>query len=1079
MRRADEALSGATTQADVAVQIVEQARNILGSMSAHLWPYDDAADLFITEGFACSGIPEQLQDEFSALQPRSAGGASRLVVENHLILASTLGDPTKFPFLDEARARLFERAGIRSQLSIALELPGETMGVLNANYDAPLSLSEQELGIARSFADHAALALKRARLMDQVSRVRDTVGAVAQISALGDLQVTLLAIVNGLRRALHCDAVTLHAYDAETDEFMFPPAVTGVRDVEAALRRVHVAGDSVVRKILNSDRVHVAEDASTDPDMRGAFVEREGIRSSVGTVLRMRDTKVGVLFINYRSRHTFTTDEIDNIELFANQAAVAIRNAQMFQAQQRHAQVLIRIQETASQVSALVQRDELLSRIVEMAAGALVAPAATLMLWDERTDHFAIRAQHGLSEAYIHQQIPSARVWAEVDKAIPNQPRYTKDLRKSPYGRLDLIRSEDLCSALSVPVVESGQIIGILNLYSRSAPRSFTIDEEKIAGVFAAQVALALRDAHLYNATVRQEAALRALYRAGQITASSHSQTLNETLDEIARQALVLVGSEGVDGSFSHLALKAGNRLRFTAASEPAVLERFRAEFGDIDLEGSGPIGIAGQVAKTGNPLNIADVLEYQKKGGSYVLLDARTRSELSVPIGVGDRVIGVIDVQHPARDAFKREDETALRSLAAQAAIAIQNARLYEQQRIVADISRETARQLALDAFLDTLFAKLTDIFAGRDIPISPSLAVYDRASGQLTTYLSESMRRRGVSMPMRSLDDLGIIPWVAKTMQPYYAEVVSGDPHYLGLSADIRSEFAVPIIFGEELLGVLAVESPVSSPFSPEDIQLLQTLADQIATTLNTIHQYAELERTQQLMAARTSVAWIGMVGSIWRHTTDKHAITIREAADLVQRELSSPKPDIRAIKQWLETIERLANRIMEKPLTPPLSAEEGVSSITLNTFLRERRERMWASEPYKSCPVGMKLSLSEHDSVRASIEWLRRALEIVIDNAINAMSEVPKPSLTISSRRNGNFAEIAVKDSGPGIPPAILDSLFEQPIEKPKGSKGLGLGLVLAQMIVQTYGGQIRIGDTGLRGTTMVISLPLEVR
>ena len=115
MRRADEALSTATTQEAITALIVEQARIVLRGMSAHLWPYDDAADLFITEGFACSGIPEALQDEFRKLQPRSSGGASRLVIEKTLILADTLGDPTQFPFLDEARARLFDRAGIKSQ----------------------------------------------------------------------------------------------------------------------------------------------------------------------------------------------------------------------------------------------------------------------------------------------------------------------------------------------------------------------------------------------------------------------------------------------------------------------------------------------------------------------------------------------------------------------------------------------------------------------------------------------------------------------------------------------------------------------------------------------------------------------------------------------------------------------------------------------------------------------------------------------------------------------------------------------------------------------------------------------------
>jgi GAF domain-containing protein len=470
--------------------------------------------------------------------------------------------------------------------------------------------------------------------------------------------------------------------------------------------------------------------------------------------------------------------------------------------------------------------------------------------------------------------------------------------------------------------------------------------------------------------------------------------------------------------------------------------------------------------------------MEYQEKGGSYILLDTRTRSELAVPIRVDDRVIGVINVEHPARDAFKREDEIALKGLAAQAAIAIQNARLYEQQRIVTDISRETARQLDLNAFLDTLFTKLVGIFAGRDIPISPSLATYDRASEQLTTYLSESYRNADICVPVRSLHDVGIIPWVAKTKQPYYAEVVSKDSHYLGLSADTRSEFAVPILFGEELLGVLDVESPVAYPFSPEDIQLLQTLADHIATTLNTIRQYIEIERTKDLMAARTAMAWIGMVSSVWRHSIGNQAVTVRDNVPLIRRELEKRTPNQAFVLERLDAITRSAEQILEKPITPPLSSQEGVTSVRTNEFVRKCTERLWYNEPYKLTHLQpLDLRLDESATIRVSEAWLRQAFEIVIDNALEAMLEMPDKQLVIGTREKARHAEIYVTDRGRGIPPDALENLFRKPIDKPQGAKGMGVGLLFVREIMQVYSGEINVGATGPEGTTMLLALPLE--
>jgi signal transduction histidine kinase len=126
-----------------------------------------------------------------------------------------------------------------------------------------------------------------------------------------------------------------------------------------------------------------------------------------------------------------------------------------------------------------------------------------------------------------------------------------------------------------------------------------------------------------------------------------------------------------------------------------------------------------------------------------------------------------------------------------------------------------------------------------------------------------------------------------------------------------------------------------------------------------------------------------------------------------------------------------------------------------------------------------LDLEQELDERATVRASREWLRRGLEIVVDNAVQAMLAVGTPNkrLTVQTRLRGATIEILVQDSGPGIPDEILAKLFKEPIDKPRGSRGAGIGLLLARTIFETYEGTIDVRDTGPSGTRMVILLPVE--
>ena len=97
------------------------------------------------------------------------------------------------------------------------------------------------------------------------------------------------------------------------------------------------------------------------------------------------------------------------------------------------------------------------------------------------------------------------------------------------------------------------------------------------------------------------------------------------------------------------------------------------------------------------------------------------------------------------------------------------------------------------------------------------------------------------------------------------------------------------------------------------------------------------------------------------------------------------------------------------------------------------------------------------------------------MLVDIAVEAAKGQAAQQVTISTRRSEGNIEILISDTGPGIRADVRDKLFLEPIPKAACEKGLGVGLLMAQTIVQTYGGEILVGNTGPEGTTMIIRLP----
>lgn len=909
---AAQKLAGVDDVQEVLKQIVQSAREVLQANTTVLWPYDNDRGVFIPSELVAEGIAPDLLEKLREDEPGPDGVASILIEQSYLQVTD-VNSATNYSHLNISSGGFRKKLGVQSYQGIALKTGGETLGILYINYQYPQQFEEADKSTLEAFAYHAALALKKARLLQQVNRVHNTTRIIAKASVLNNLQQTLKTVVEGLKSVLFCDAVLLYVYNQFSGRLEHPPTIVDVYNIEAASRAGKVLQDSIVYRMLQNDKPYIVDNIKRDPLFRDRrFAKDEHIASCVAIPLLVAEQRVGVLFVNYRTLHRFVGEEVDDIELFAHQAAVAIRAAQ------------------------------------------------------------------------LHDEI------------------------------------------------------------------------------------------------AKRTAYLQTFYEASE--AFSSTLALDEILNRIAEQAWLFTGRVGEQATFSDLAIVEENKLSIKAAYPQKWLPQLQAQAGEISLEKDKKNGVTGRAVRTKQSQLVDDVT----RDSDYIGGNPQTHSELAVPIIIGNRVIGVINVEHQDYMVFDEEDQRALEALAAQAAIVLEKARLFTeieyralQLDTASKVARDATATLNIGELLNSTVRLISERFAFYHAGIflldtKGQYAVLQAASSED----GQNMLKQGYKLEV----NVGIVGFVAQSGKPRIALNVGEDSEFFNnpYLPNTRSEMALPLTVHDRVIGVLDVQSIKAGAFTEADKDILQILADQLSNAIENARQYKELEQTKGIVGSRTALAWMGMASSAWRHSSDKHARTIVEQIDHLRADLTKATlpTGYSHILERLSMIQRLARQIEEKPITPPLSSEEGVDSISLNSLIQERVKQLWENEPYKLSVLRLDLKLDNSLTVRVSSEWLRRALDILIDNAVYVEVNSGQKQIVIETCRKGNQVEIFIHDNGKGIPKEEIPELFLNPIKKPQGSHGLGVGLLMAQVIVQVYGGEIGIFSTSLAGTTMFIRLPLEV-
>jgi two-component system NtrC family sensor kinase len=258
--------------------------------------------------------------------------------------------------------------------------------------------------------------------------------------------------------------------------------------------------------------------------------------------------------------------------------------------------------------------------------------------------------------------------------------------------------------------------------------------------------------------------------------------------------------------------------------------------------------GITGWVARQKKPLYVPDV----RKDPRYIRGVLRGRSEMAVPLLSGKKLIGVLDVESEQPDAFSRRDLKILSLFATQAAMAIQNIQLYEQERkkslqlrLLNDVGRKMASSLDPEKILPILVKAVQ-----RDFNYHHVMVLLREGGDEVVLNAQVGDPRFLFPKDYRQKLGEGIIGTVAQTGKTILCNDVSQDPRYFRALEATRSELAVPIILGRQVLGVINVESHARNAFDPIDQDILETLSRQLAGVIQNARIYQDCKRTKDFL-------------------------------------------------------------------------------------------------------------------------------------------------------------------------------------------------------------------------------------
>jgi PAS domain S-box-containing protein len=668
----------------------------------------------------------------------------------------------------------------------------------------------------------------------------------ASAHTLDDL---LNVIVARSAHLLEAPGATLYLCDPESDEIKLVAESYPVqRDCLGAVLEV---GESLARTVAQSGEALLLEDFRSWNGRTPAFEEEPPFNTLASVPLTWQSQIIGVLQV-WDGSHTsgFKLPDLELLTLFANQAAVAIANARLREAERAQLLLARTLQEVGALLTSQLGLDEVLENILDLLGRVVQYDSVSIQLVGE-DGLLELSAGRGFPDfervrATVREL--SSRIlsenWLDLKLAVIPDTSKQPDWIVAPG--FEYIRSW-----IGAALLVKGRLIGILSVDCRTE-NALNQASGKTVLAFANQAAIAIENARLFEIEEKRVVQLESLRQASLSLTSSLD--LEAVFDSILESALNLLPGAQVGHIFLYHP-GGGGYLTFGAAlwidgrrGQPVAMPR--------------PDGLTNRVVKSGKLISVPDM----RADPLYTSAPAEwSGSIVGLPLKIGQRVVGVMNIASANIGAFAEADLSLVHLLSDQAAIAIENARLFEQAAterrhlgLLYDVSKELAFSLDPDEILDratTLTCRALNGLSGEAFLYQPE------ESDRLRLRAVSGRGQQDIQTLNRKLDlrsGVGLAGWVCHHRKPACVGDVSQDPrwkHVPGTDEDVRSALVAPILQGERLLGVLTVLHHRRNAFTDDHLELLQAICHQVGLALSNADRYQQVQSLVDLLAAEQS--------------------------------------------------------------------------------------------------------------------------------------------------------------------------------------------------------------------------------
>jgi len=925
-----------------------------------------------------------------------------------------------------------------------------------------------------------------------------------------DLDTLLRSIVSRAIELLDASSGGLYLHRPERDVLEWAMAVgPHLAPIGTILRR----GEGLSGRVWETGEPLIVDDYQ---HWEGRAVVYEGYpwTAIVGVPVRWGEEFLGVLNVLTDPPRTFSPSDAELLSLFAAQAAIAIQNARLFQAEAHRRREAETLQAAALALSATLDLQQVFEAILRELRE--VVPYDSASVQQLKGDRLEIIGGHGfpnleellgVSFDLTAPDNPNREVVrTRAPLILEDAPTVYKEFGREPHAQAGIR------SWLGVPLLFGDRLIGMITLDKRE-PGFYTEDHARLALAFAAQAAIAIENARLYEETRRRAERLAVVNHIAR--AASAILHLDDLMETVYREVTTVFEA---DAFFIALYDEGTKELDYRLRVDEGIREpRERRPLGT---------GLTSLVVSEKKPLLIRDFekeKDHLPEAGLWGTMKVPA-SWLGVPMLIGQRVVGVICVQAYRPHAYGEQEQLLLSTIADQVAVAVENARLFEEERrrvtqlaLINEVGEKATSVLDLDRLMQAVTHSVRESFNYYNV----GLLLLDHERRELVLRaIAGGFEHAFLGGYRQSLDE-GIVGLVARTGRSWLTNDVSKDPYYIKGVGEVltQSELAVPIKLGDKVIGVLDVQSIFLNAFDQADVVAMEAVADRLAIAMENARLYEETqrhsERLAQLVEERTAEL---------KRANEQLAWEIAERRQ-AQKVLAQLNKDLREYARQLEA----ANKELETfsysvshDLRAPLRAIDGFTRILLEDYaaqlppeaqrylrlvcdstqhMSQLIDDLLAFSRLGRLPLN-KQPVAPTDIVHLALEDLRseregRQVEIrigdlpacqadplllrqvfvnLLDNALKFTRGREVAVIEVGCREEEGEPVYFVQDNGVGFDMQYADKLFGvfQRLHRAEEYEGTGVGLAVVQHIIHRHGGRVWAEAEVDKGATFYFTL-----